>query len=257
MIRALTIFAGCWLVLAGVTLTPETGWGQTHTGANGSIQQPNQSNFSATALLLATSAGKTGQLSVQDIARAAFFSNQAEAAKSLIKSGADVNVRDGDGNTPLHFASLRGEVELAKILIEAGADVNARDKDGDTPLKWASFDGEVELAEILIKSGADVNARDEYGYTPLHWATYEGHVELAEILIKSGTTLTITNNKGETAGDIAEAKGGEIAKLFEETSFIEAKLFKSLISVLLVLLIVLVAILIYRQVMAEVRRKKA
>jgi ankyrin repeat protein len=55
-------------------------------------------------------------------------------AEFLLAHGAVVDARDNAGQTPLHYASARGDDSLAKLLLAKGADVNARDTHGKTPL---------------------------------------------------------------------------------------------------------------------------
>jgi len=83
----------------------------------------------------------------------------------MIERGANVNIPDNDGATPL---SRCQSVELAKLLIEHGANVNTADKRGMTPLHLAATEeGRIELGDLMIAKGADVNARNNDGYTPL------------------------------------------------------------------------------------------
>ena len=63
----------------------------------------------------------------------AAFWNQAEAAKYLIESGAEVNVIAKEQTTPLHVAARTGAYDVAKLLLEGGAKVNAEDLQGRTP----------------------------------------------------------------------------------------------------------------------------
>ena len=60
--------------------------------------------------------------------------NKLEIIKLLIENGADVNTRDEDGKTPLHYVN---NVEIAKLLIENGAEVNAMSNKGQTPCDTA------------------------------------------------------------------------------------------------------------------------
>lgn len=71
-----------------------------------------------------------------------------------------------------HEGAHEGNIEAVKVLLEA--DVNAKDKEGYTPLHWAAALGHVEAIKVLVEAGADVNPKDEYGSTPLHWAVRGG-----------------------------------------------------------------------------------
>lgn len=59
-------------------------------------------------------------------------------AVRLLASGASVNARGLDDDTPLHDASSNGHVRLVKLLVEKGADINVKNKRGKTPLDVAA-----------------------------------------------------------------------------------------------------------------------
>ena len=80
-------------------------------------------------------------------------------SRRLIKAGADVNVINKYGVTPMFIASQNGYLEIVDLLLEAGADVNTAHKEsGLTPLWIAAQQGHSEIIRRLLKAGADVNA---------------------------------------------------------------------------------------------------
>ena len=58
-------------------------------------------------------------------------------------------------------------MEAVERLIQAGGDVNEKDVNGDTLLHYASRNGHVEVVNVLIQAGGDVNKENQKGYTHL------------------------------------------------------------------------------------------
>jgi ankyrin repeat protein len=71
------------------------------------------------------------------------------------------------------FGVVRG-TPRTRVLLEHGAVATAQDGNGSTPLHWASSGGHVELARVLLEHGAVATAQDRNGSTPLHWASDRG-----------------------------------------------------------------------------------
>ena len=84
--------------------------------------------------------------------------------KALAEAGANVNAKDGEGNTPLHKVWQPG---TTSALVEAGADVNARNNEGDTPLHVAARCGDLAIMRALLAASADPTAKNDRGLTPL------------------------------------------------------------------------------------------
>ncbi len=96
-----------------------------------------------------------------------------DIAKALIAAGANVNIRNAQGQTLLHLAVLDedyGNARTARLLLKLGADINARDHAGRTPLYQAASSHFAPGVRLLLASGAEVNARDAEGHTPLYAA---------------------------------------------------------------------------------------
>jgi ankyrin repeat protein len=96
-----------------------------------------------------------------------------ETIECLLDCNPDVTIADKDGITPLHLAALRNSIKFVKALIERGANINARDKvEQATPFLIAVADKrcqhDMEVIKCLLENGADINARDKYGKTALH-----------------------------------------------------------------------------------------
>uniref|UniRef100_A0A671NIW3 Fibronectin type 3 and ankyrin repeat domains protein 1-like n=1 Tax=Sinocyclocheilus anshuiensis TaxID=1608454 RepID=A0A671NIW3_9TELE len=83
----------------------------------------------------------------------------------MIQDGCEVDVMDKVSLwTPLMCVSaISGNAAVASILLQAGADVNIRDKAGKTPLMVAVLNNHVELVKLLLDSGADHHMKNEYG----------------------------------------------------------------------------------------------
>jgi ankyrin repeat protein len=114
----------------------------------------------------------------------AFKFGDVEVATTLLDLGVPVEFADGNGITMLGRTVLNNEVEMARMLIARGANVNVVDKLGMTPLLWAAnvdF-GDTAMIELLLKSGAKRDARNKDGLTPLELARKYGHATLIKVL---------------------------------------------------------------------------
>jgi hypothetical protein len=119
----------------------------------------------------------------------AFKFGDVEVANTLLDLGAPVDFADGNGITMLGRTVLNNEVEMARALIARGANVNVVDKLGMTPLLWAAnvdF-GDTAMIELLLKSGAKTDARNKDGLTPLELARKYGHATLVPVLEQAQT----------------------------------------------------------------------
>lgn len=75
---------------------------------------------------------------------------------------------DTGGFTPLLYAARENCIACVEVLLEQGADIDLPDPDGVTPLHVAIMNANWDLAKRLIDAGADVNQWDIYGEAPLY-----------------------------------------------------------------------------------------
>ena len=126
-----------------------------------------------------------------------------DLVKLLIKLGADPNVRLNNiinVNSALLYSTTIGNYEIADYLLNHGADVNIRDNYGDTPLMWCScVTGSADIAELLLKHGADVNIQNEVGVTALMHCCVEGFIDIVKLVLQYDADVNIRDNNGMTA----------------------------------------------------------
>ncbi|KAH7696340.1 ankyrin repeat protein [Aphelenchoides avenae] len=98
--------------------------------------------------------------------------------KEAIARGLDVNSRNDDFDSALHFAAAKGHFELL------GADVNKVDILGFMPFLYAVSNGHVELAKLLSENGAHHRQKSRLGATPLSIACASGSSEMVKFLLE-------------------------------------------------------------------------
>ena len=118
-----------------------------------------------------------------------------EVAHLLLEGGAEPNMRDGFGRTPLHWAS---HPCVAKLLLDRGADLNIQCQLGYTPLTMAAMKGYIDVVKFLLESGADPNMANHYGETPLHMASLYGYKDITQILFDDGAEINMSTHTGHT-----------------------------------------------------------
>ncbi|XP_033104501.1 inversin-A-like [Anneissia japonica] len=98
-----------------------------------------------------------------------------------------VNCVEASGKTCVHLAAAAGRGDIIEEFSSIpGVDFEALDPDDRTPLHWASVTGQVDSLKILLKLGLNVSAKDNNGGTPLDYASKAGHTEVANILKEAG-----------------------------------------------------------------------
>ena len=101
---------------------------------------------------------------------------------------ADISVRDGEGETPLHKLLRRWPIpiDILDDFLARGADLNINDKASEWPLYEAACFGENEAIKIILCSTTNVDDDKRWGRTALHAAAFAGQTETVKLLREHG-----------------------------------------------------------------------
>ncbi|WP_265027948.1 ankyrin repeat domain-containing protein [Wolbachia endosymbiont (group A) of Calamotropha paludella] len=117
----------------------------------------------------------------------------------------------------LLIAAEKGDLEKVRESIRRGANVNIQDRQGWTPLFWAIQKNNFNIIELLLDNSADIKVKDNEGWTPLHWAVSLGSLDIVEHLVERGADVNASTADGRTPLDIARDKGyNNIVNYLEE-----------------------------------------
>ena len=124
-----------------------------------------------------------------------------ETVGALLAQKVDVNAREGDGATALHWAVVRDDADLIGSLLRAGAGVDAANDYGVTPLTLACTNRNAAVVEQLLGAGADPDAATAMGETALMSCARTGSAAALEALFEHGASNVNAREKshGQTA----------------------------------------------------------
>lgn len=118
-------------------------------------------------------------------------------SQAYLNLGADVNLPDKQGFTPLHEACDTNNLRMARLLISSGADVGkVQQLNRVTPLILSIRRGNKAMAEMLLDNSADANLADGDGITPLMSAASKPDSAIAGLLLAAGANTTAKDRLG-------------------------------------------------------------
>jgi uncharacterized protein len=172
------------------------------------------SKLLAIALALAPMAPVAAQFSDSfNFLKAIKDADNAKALELLGKPGAPViNARDGGtGETALHFVIKQHDTTWTNYLLSKGAQTEIRDRDGNTPLLTAAQLSDVDAMRALLQAGANANAANSRGETPLILAVQQRNYAAMRLLLAAKANPDIPDTiAGKSARDYAteDRRGG-------------------------------------------------
>lgn len=118
--------------------------------------------------------------------------------RELADAGASLNwqAEDVSNRNALASAASRGDIKMISTLVKLGADVNVRRPDGGTALMDASINGHLDAVRLLIKQGADVNICGDNNRTAVLLAASGGHDDVVTALVEAGADLNLVLDNG-------------------------------------------------------------
>ena len=129
-----------------------------------------------------------------------------DTVRTLLE-GASTVVSTMNGTTPFMFACEYGNNEVVTMLLHFGADPNVKKRNGCTPLIIACENGHSDVVELLLKDKVGVNGRLDDGSTAIYIACQNGYSGVVSILLQFGADPNLKRSNGWTPLIIACQNG--------------------------------------------------
>ena len=116
--------------------------------------------------------------------------------KAMVKSGAGVNDRDSEGNTPVILAAMNGLEGILTELIKLGANVNICNKYGGSAMLWALIKGSNNCVKLLSRAGASMSKNKRLDPLIIK-VVNDRRFEYLDVLGRAGACVNTKDSRGE------------------------------------------------------------
>ncbi|CAH0058486.1 unnamed protein product [Clonostachys solani] len=124
--------------------------------------------------------------------------SRAPLVGMLIERGADIKLKDIQGQTPLFLAVRCSSLKTMEVLLEHGADPNCLPNSGLSMIQMAISRRSADQTDLLLRFGADLGKFNEQGRSAMHYCALFGHLRLMQIMIQHGASTNEPDEHGRT-----------------------------------------------------------
>lgn len=124
-----------------------------------------------------------------------FYVRSSEALNKLVIAGADINKLDNKKESVISYFIKNKPFEYSEYLVIAGANLDVENDEGWTPIFDAVVSGNIKLVELMLERGGDFKKEDVYGNIPIFYTNNEDM--LLKLLEIKDYNLNMKNKKNE------------------------------------------------------------
>lgn len=121
--------------------------------------------------------------------------NNMDMLDYLISNGADINIKNDEGDTILNIAVSNDNLEAVRFLLERGANPNILNILKENALHFAVAIRDHRIVDELINKGAKINVKEENGFTPMQMAYFYGNKDIVQSFLKHNANKEELNPK--------------------------------------------------------------
>jgi ankyrin repeat protein len=143
----------------------------------------------------------------------------------MLEKGADLEVKDKYGRTPLIYCAQSSKPENMTFLLDAGADITASDDEGTTALGSAVHKSHEAGVRLLLERGSDIITRHLSGTSIIQVAAETGNLNITQMLLEKGADIKVPDkNKVTALHNAVVGENIDIVRLFlEKEAVVDAK----------------------------------